>query len=205
MNVALPHRETAGVIAAAPWALVLLGFTLWMTMLRQSRTQSAGEPLQPTVPQPTVLAPQETAALQETTASEETAPAEVVAEHEPTAAAEREPSPPSETPEEAAQTPEPAVEADGETSPDEGQPFPEQPTAESEAADEPGTLAHNYWDTGNAGEPDSQPAIAPPAMRGRRVPAVPDEEEPPLPFVTVPRLRRVRSTPTPPEDDEEDQ
>jgi len=172
MNVALPHRETAGIIAAAPWVLVLLGFTLWLTMLRQSRTRSAGEPLQPPAPapRPALTAPQLTApelprpVSDEATAPEETAPAE----------------------------------------PDEGQSLPER-AAESETADEPGALAHNYWDTGNTGEPDSQLATAPPAMRDRRVPAVPDEEEPPLPFVTVPRLRRVRSTPTPPEDDEEDQ
>lgn len=158
MNVALPHRETAGVVAAAPWVLVLLGFSLWLTMLRQSRTQHTGQPLQPTAQptaaQPTTapdeaITPEETAILQETAASEETAPAEV--------------------------------------------------------ADEPGALSRDYWDTDNAGEPDSQPATAPPVMRGRHVPAAPDEEEPPLPFVTVPRLRRVRSTPTPPEDGDEEQ
>jgi len=41
MNVTLPHRETEGVVAAAPWVLVLLGFTLMLTMLRQSRAQHA--------------------------------------------------------------------------------------------------------------------------------------------------------------------
>jgi hypothetical protein len=187
MNVALPHRETAGVIAAAPWVLVLLGFTLWLTMLRQSRTRSAGEPLQPPVPQPTLTAPQLTAPeLPRLVSDEATAP-----EEDEAAAPEGD----------EAAAPEETAPAD----PDEGQSLPERATAESETADEPGALTQNYWDTSNAGEPDSQLATAPPAMRGRRVPAVPDEEEPPLPFVTVPRLRRVRSTPTPPEDDEEDQ
>lgn len=37
MNVALPHRETTGVVAAAPWVLLLLSFSLWLTALRHSR------------------------------------------------------------------------------------------------------------------------------------------------------------------------
>jgi hypothetical protein len=41
MSVALPHRTTEGVVAAAPWVLVLLGFTLMMIMLRQSRAPHA--------------------------------------------------------------------------------------------------------------------------------------------------------------------
>lgn len=41
MNVALPQRKTEGVVAAAPWVLVLLGFSLLLTMLRQSRGQHA--------------------------------------------------------------------------------------------------------------------------------------------------------------------
>ncbi|WP_300603505.1 DUF2637 domain-containing protein, partial [Trebonia sp.] len=41
MNVALPHRQTEGVVAAAPWVLVLLGFSLMLTMLRQSRAPRA--------------------------------------------------------------------------------------------------------------------------------------------------------------------
>jgi hypothetical protein len=225
MNVALPHRETAGVIAAAPWVLVLLGFTLWLTMLRQSRTRSVGQPPQPTatqpaapdLPRPTMpdlprleatpaepvaalpipegtgsdegtpisdeaavsgetTVPKEAVGPEEAVAPESTAPAEAAAEYEPATVAGREPAPPSGTPaEEAART------------------------------DRPSALPRDYWSTGNTGEPDSQPATAPPMMRGRRVPAALDEEEPPLPFVTVPRLRRVRSTPTPPEDDDEDQ
>jgi hypothetical protein len=55
MNVPLPHRETAGVISAAPWLLLLLAFSLWLTTLRQSRARrsarSAGMPV-PEVPVP---------------------------------------------------------------------------------------------------------------------------------------------------------
>ena len=41
MDVVLPHRKTEGVVAAAPWVLVLLGFSLMLTMLRYSRAQHA--------------------------------------------------------------------------------------------------------------------------------------------------------------------
>ncbi|MBO0801749.1 MAG: DUF2637 domain-containing protein [Nocardiopsaceae bacterium] len=39
MNVTLPHRQTAGAVAAAPWVLLLLAFSLWLTILRQSRSR----------------------------------------------------------------------------------------------------------------------------------------------------------------------
>src|SRR5215469_14815332 len=39
MNVDLPRRTTEGVVAATPWVLVLLGFSLMLTMIRHSRTQ----------------------------------------------------------------------------------------------------------------------------------------------------------------------
>lgn len=41
MNVTLPHRTIEGVVAAAPWVIVLLGFGLMLTMLRQARAQHA--------------------------------------------------------------------------------------------------------------------------------------------------------------------
>jgi len=44
----LPHRPTAAVIAVIPWALVLIGFGLLLTMLRHARkrhaTADAGQP-----------------------------------------------------------------------------------------------------------------------------------------------------------------
>jgi len=39
MNITLPHRTIEGVVAAAPWAIVLIGFSLMLAMLRQSRAQ----------------------------------------------------------------------------------------------------------------------------------------------------------------------
>ena len=41
MNVTLRHRTIEGVVAAAPWVLLLLAFSLMLTMLRQSRVQQA--------------------------------------------------------------------------------------------------------------------------------------------------------------------
>lgn len=41
MNDSLPHRTTDGIVAAAPWVLLLLAFSLMLTMLRQSRVQHA--------------------------------------------------------------------------------------------------------------------------------------------------------------------
>jgi Protein of unknown function (DUF2637) len=41
MNITLPHRTIEGVVAAAPWVIVLLGFSLMLAMLRQSRVQHA--------------------------------------------------------------------------------------------------------------------------------------------------------------------
>lgn len=39
MNLVLPHRQTAGAVAAAPWVLLLLSFSLWLTALRHSRAR----------------------------------------------------------------------------------------------------------------------------------------------------------------------
>lgn len=42
MNYALPHRQTEGVVAAAPAVAVLLAFSLLLTLLRESRPQAPG-------------------------------------------------------------------------------------------------------------------------------------------------------------------
>src|SRR5579875_3504153 len=42
MGYRLPHKIAAGTIAAIPWALVMLGFSLWLSMLRHARTGRAG-------------------------------------------------------------------------------------------------------------------------------------------------------------------
>ena len=41
MNIALKHRTMEGVVAATPWVLVLLGFSLMLTILQHSRAQHA--------------------------------------------------------------------------------------------------------------------------------------------------------------------
>jgi hypothetical protein len=62
MSVHLPKRPAAGTVAALPWALVMLGFSLWLTMLRHARTQPAAPAQQapPTAPPvaPQTVAPQ---------------------------------------------------------------------------------------------------------------------------------------------------
>lgn len=60
INVTLRHRTIEGVVAAAPWVLLLLAFSLMLTMLRQSRVQQApatalAEPAEPA--EPAYLAP----------------------------------------------------------------------------------------------------------------------------------------------------
>src|SRR5580693_2128405 len=52
IDATLRHRTIEGVVAAAPWVLLLLAFTLMLTMLRQSRVQQApatalAEPAEP--------------------------------------------------------------------------------------------------------------------------------------------------------------
>lgn len=44
MNVALPQRRTAGVVAVVPWALLLLAFSLWVSVLRRPRARSRSRP-----------------------------------------------------------------------------------------------------------------------------------------------------------------
>jgi hypothetical protein len=60
INATLRHRTIEGVVAAAPWVLLLLAFSLMLTMLRQSRVQQApaaalAEPAEPA--EPAYLAP----------------------------------------------------------------------------------------------------------------------------------------------------
>jgi hypothetical protein len=233
MNVKLPHPATAGIVAAAPWVLVLLGFSLWLTMLRQSHAQHADRAPQPTAPQSAALqsAALQSAALQPTApepalqptalpaapeseqaavplipaeppipaeqgeaAPEETALPETTAGQEPTMAVEPEPTAVPEIPDkvtragQADETGDPrqatASEAGKAVSGENVIPsedvIPGEPEKLPQAAEqpEPGMPSHDYWDTREAGEP----------------------EEPPPPFTTMPRLRRVRATPTPPDD-----
>jgi len=43
-GVVLPHRPTAAAMAAMPWVLFMLGFGLWLSMLRHMRTARAEDP-----------------------------------------------------------------------------------------------------------------------------------------------------------------
>ncbi len=43
-GISLPHRPTAAAMAALPWVLFLLGFGLWLCMLRHLRTARAANP-----------------------------------------------------------------------------------------------------------------------------------------------------------------
>jgi hypothetical protein len=58
MDVVLPKRPAAGTVAALPWALVMLGFSLWLTMLRHARTpRRAAEPVSYPALEPAPFAP----------------------------------------------------------------------------------------------------------------------------------------------------
>ncbi len=46
MSVALPHRQTAGTVAVLPWVLLLLAFSLWLVVLRHFRVQQSRRPSQ---------------------------------------------------------------------------------------------------------------------------------------------------------------
>ena len=43
-GISLPHRPAAAAVAAMPWVLFLLGFGLWLSMLRHLRTARAANP-----------------------------------------------------------------------------------------------------------------------------------------------------------------
>jgi hypothetical protein len=50
MNVAIPHRQAAGVAAVLPWILLLLAFGLWLAILRHFRAQHLTEDAPPAGP-----------------------------------------------------------------------------------------------------------------------------------------------------------
>jgi hypothetical protein len=51
MGVKLPSKAAAGTVAAIPWALVMLGFSLWLTMLRHARGPRSIAVLTPQAPE----------------------------------------------------------------------------------------------------------------------------------------------------------
>ena len=253
INVTLRHRTIEGVVAAAPWVLLLLGFSLMFTMLRQSRVRRApatalAEPayLDPgpaelpdaePVPETRALpigvwlpqdepepdggyAPEDVHAPEPDTtdvpvaqeadagpdtggdadvdaadvdAASDAGPAEP-AEEQPVMAAAADEAPPSE-PEPPAE-PEPAAEpvaaGNGESAPAHAA-YREDATA---------TTPYNYWDSGaDSGfhGPDRVPTVSGEVL---------DDDAPPFataPFAAMPRFNRVRSSPMPPEGDDEEE
>jgi hypothetical protein len=236
MNVALPRRQTEGVVAAAPWVLVLLAFSLWLTILRQARAHRAvpGIPVpSPAVPVPgdpgpaPAGAPDPVAALDapasmEAPASPEAAaspgasgilPAHSDAAPEPGPGREPAPEPAPEAAEAIASelaVPDPAT---GEAAvPRVIDPAGSVPGAEFDApaTADPQPHSLDYWDFGESASYEPPAGSGAPAEVHHSL-AEPDaaapDPVPPLPvspFDPAVRLRRVRSTPVPPDEDEDD-
>lgn len=233
MNVALPHRQTEGVVAAAPWVLVLLGFSLMLTMLRQPRGRHAtATPVEP----PTGLAGRpELPALP---------PAAMPSEREAPAASEQAPRQPSQEPAAADAHPPtlafpvftereeppaaPAADAergDPSASDDEGtgqEATAAQDTTEpGEASQEDETTTPlrysgapepSDWPEGHAANIYAAPHAGPVAGWLERVadsgdPAIERHDywdtDDETGLTAVPRLNRVRATPIPPEEEDE--
>jgi hypothetical protein len=165
MNVALPHRTMEGVVAAAPLVLVLLGFSLMLTIFRPSLAQHAGD-----------AAPASHTADRQADQTPPLAPADLAAElaaGQPASA-------------------EPGFSADYEpTAAVTIIPMPEQPIPDTAQAT---TTAEAAAETGVSASPaEARLAYA-------------DSGAPPFAtasFAAIPRLNRIRSTPTPPEDRDE--
>ena len=261
MNVALPHRRTEGVVAAAPWVLAMLGFSLMLTMLRQSRAQhtasapgrraarqAAGPATGPetlaepeTSPEPETLAEPEAASAQETPLAPQgalplpTMPAAEAGAQDPGAAGTGQPA---DAPAAADAGPAEEAGASGDVAPTRQEPVltpdgapdgelgaaaaaDREAVAEHEAAEPDDALpSYDYWHNaeGSGLANRNHPATVAGQVIDGDAPPVPsapltvpgsviDEDAPPFataPFAAVPRLNRVRSTPTPPEDDPEE-
>ncbi|HUN34670.1 MAG TPA: DUF2637 domain-containing protein [Trebonia sp.] len=192
MGVVLPRRQTAGTVAVLPWVLMLLAFTLWLVVVRHFRVQQSrrfaqvplGAPESLTAPEsqvsPGLLAARQAPALPP-------GPSEPPAPEEPTA------------PEEP--------------------PAPEEPTAQEDGPEQaPGG---DYWENSGPAPvvdelPESTPHDPPEDDQGPADPGSgpgPEGGDQPeesdgipevggVPYATGPRLRRVRSLPVPPADDE---
>jgi hypothetical protein len=179
MNVTLPHRTTEGVVAAAPWVILLLGFGLMLTVLRQSRASRVSQlPDAAAVAEPPALPPTqpvpESPSILESLLGPEVAAA---AFGEPAEFAEsNKPAEPAEAAEEPVAASAPVVDA-------------AWPTEEGHPATVPSDVVAE----------ETPPQPAPPIT----VPgSVIDDDAPQFataPFAAAPRLNRVRSTPTPPE------
>jgi hypothetical protein len=216
MNVALPRRELAGTVAVLPWVLLLLGFTLWLVILRHFRVQQSSHdtPVTPATPatpsaeahnvpaavaagpggRPAVATLPAAAGFTDEAPAQEPEPEHgpdeeglvpgLRAEGSPESPAEeevplKEAAPEEEAPEEG--TPEEEV-------PEEGTPEEEAPAGDEARPEAEASLEATYWDDGDHGDEESGP----------------DEEAEVggIPHATGPRLRRIRSLPATPVDDE---
>lgn len=207
MNVALPHRQTEGVVAAAPWVLALLGFSLMLTMLRQPRGQHAA------------------ATSVEPPAASEQAPLEASREpavtdaHPPTLVvpAFTEPEEPLTAPAAGAERGDPSA-GDEDTGQDAA--AAQDATAPDEASGEDETAPLRYsgapepsdWTAGHAANIYAAPHAGPVAGWLERVADSGDpagerhdywDPEGDSGLTPLPRLNRVRATPIPPEEEDE--
>ena len=225
INFRLPHRPTEGIVAAAPIVAVLLAFSLLLTMLRQSRTHAAApdaahaatgpDELIPWAAEPAVLGP----AASEAPTVEVPALAAAPARDEPAPPTVRvpalSPGPGAEVP--------PVRGRHGIRYAGNGVPGM---TGRQQAAEDDAAASADYWDAEEAGQ---FAGLVYPVREGhgdlgdaaggdaddvndteagepapRKNPPELDDDAPP--FATaplVPQLNRVRSTPTPPADEDE--
>lgn len=168
----LPQRETEGAVAAAPVVLVLFAFSLLITLLRSSRTS------------PTAIAPARRAARR-------------AARQQPAAAAAAAASAPADVPPSA-----PAAPAATEPEPPSDSRREQPPRQDYWEADDDVQLAGQVYPVEAADTERDSPAYQsqptePLAAADAAAAAAAPFETPPL--AAVPRLNRVRVTPTPPE------
>jgi hypothetical protein len=211
MGIRLPHRITAGTVAALPWALVMLGFSLWLSMLRYARssrtpaavakpadsgraagagiavTGGSGDSAVRTIPPPLpVRTPGAARKIpRQPMVHQATVPAKAPASEPPAAAGLLPGAPgPAADPRPAVSTLEPA-------------------TAERAPTAIAGQPAASGAEVAATAEPEQVPAKPGQAAAGQAAPAedpATAEKDPPKVAAPPIHFERVRSTPTPPRD-----
>jgi hypothetical protein len=225
MNYTLRHRVTEGVVAAAPVVAVLLAFSLLLTLLRQSRTHAPETAAPETLEVPALPAAVSAPPIA-LLAAPAVIEAPVIAEAPEVPQSEVEPAPP--TVPVPALAPEPSAEAPqarkshgiryaGGSVP--GMAGKRQVAEDVEDAGDDAPPSADYWESEEAGQyaglvytaredrpgPDDVDEADAGESAARKSQPEPDDAPPfaTAPFAAVPRLNRVRSTPTPPADGEE--
>jgi hypothetical protein len=199
MNVALPRRQLAGTVAILPWVLLLLAFTLWLVILRHFRVQQSPQGSEVTKVMP--VAPSDEA--HEVLAAVEAGPGgrPALAALPTAASGDEAPSHEAEPGQEPQSAPEeedlePGLRAEGPTQeptqePPEGEAPPEvaeAPTQAEAQLEAEGAPEGDYWENAHHGDAEGTP----------------DEvtEVGGVPHATGPRLRRIRSLPATPVDED---